>query len=202
MTLSQISSLLWGGLRSAHRGDVKRGALAPGAAAREEGRGGAGWGLGGGRGFPHLASSHPWERRQEEKASLRGGSGRGGGSWRVAGGNEAEEDRGEEEEGTHVEPVARLVPASVTGEQHRAAAAAHVMEQQQLPQSLHARQQHATAAAQAMAMGQQQQQQHALQARDHHHAAAAAAASMRWRSSCISKCCKPDISTPPPTHRR
>jgi len=52
----------------------------------------------------------------QEKASLRGSSGRGGGSWRVAGGYEAEEDRGEEEEGTHDEPVARLVPASATGE--------------------------------------------------------------------------------------
>jgi len=44
----------------------------------------------------------------QEKASLRGSSGRGGGSWRVAGAYEAEEDRGEEEEGTHDEPVARL----------------------------------------------------------------------------------------------
>jgi antitoxin (DNA-binding transcriptional repressor) of toxin-antitoxin stability system len=52
----------------------------------------------------------------QEKASLRGSSGRGGGSWRVAGAYEAEEDRGEEEEGTHDEPVARLVPASATGE--------------------------------------------------------------------------------------
>ena len=78
-------------------GDVNRGARAPGTAEREGGRGGAGsglgGGLGGGRGFPQalLSSSQPWE---QEKASLRGSSGRGGGRWQVAGGYEAEEDRG------------------------------------------------------------------------------------------------------------
>jgi hypothetical protein len=149
-----------------------------------------------------LASPHPFPGNIEEKASL----GRGGGSWGVAGGYEAEEDRGEEEEGTHVEPVARLLSASATGETSRRGRCTRgnqsrlrgnprtvmdVMEQQQLQQALQARQQYATAAAHAIAMGQQQQQQHALQARS------SSRRRRRRRTSSIIACCCSCTAAPP-----
>jgi hypothetical protein len=125
-----------------------------------------------------LASPHPSpgnidKKRKQTSAEEAGGAVEAGES------QEAMKQRKIEEKRKRAHMLSRsrdLYQQALQARQHRAAAAAHAMEQQQLQQALHARQQHATAAAQAMAMGQQQQQQHALQARHHHHAAAAAAA--------------------------
>ena len=125
-----------------------------------------------------LTSRHPFPGNIDKKRK-QASAAAAGGAVEVGESQEAMKQRKIEEKRKRAHMLSRsrdLYQQALQARQHRAAAVAHVMEQQQLQQALHARQQHATAAAQAMAMGQQQQKQHALQARHHHHAAAAAAA--------------------------